>query len=177
MSLPPLVEPAESLTVDEVRRYSRHLIIPDVAMAGQKRLKNAKVLCVGAGGLGSPALMYLAAAGVGTLGIVEFDVVDESNLQRQIIHGQSDIGRSKAESAADWAFDRPISLCPWMIWRCKFDSSTVSNSTIPRVPTPAAARYISAGEPRPPAPMQRTLAFFSRFCPVMATSGMIRWRL
>ena len=70
-------------------------------MAGQKRLKNAKVLCVGAGGLGSPALMYLAAAGVGTLGIVEFDVVDESNLQRQIIHGQSDIGRPKAESARD----------------------------------------------------------------------------
>jgi adenylyltransferase/sulfurtransferase len=70
-------------------------------MAGQKRLKNAKVLCVGAGGLGSPALMYLAAAGVGTLGIVEFDVVDESNLQRQIIHGQADIGRSKAESARD----------------------------------------------------------------------------
>jgi adenylyltransferase/sulfurtransferase len=96
-----LVEPAESLTINEVRRYSRHLIIPDVAMAGQKRLKNAKVLCVGAGGLGSPALMYLAAAGVGTLGIVEFDTVDESNLQRQIIHGQSDIGRSKAESARD----------------------------------------------------------------------------
>ena len=101
MSLPPLVEPAETLTVDEVRRYSRHLIIPDVGMAGQKRLKNARVLCVGAGGLGSPALMYLAAAGVGTLGIVEFDTVDESNLQRQIIHGQSDIGRSKAESARD----------------------------------------------------------------------------
>ncbi|MFD0400496.1 adenylyltransferase/sulfurtransferase MoeZ [Kitasatospora sp. NPDC127121] len=101
MSLPPLVEPADELTVDEVRRYSRHLIIPDVGMAGQKRLKNAKVLCVGAGGLGSPALMYLAAAGVGTLGIVEFDVVDESNLQRQIIHGQSDVGRSKAESARD----------------------------------------------------------------------------
>ncbi len=101
MSIPPLVEPAESLTIEEVRRYSRHLIIPDVAMAGQKRLKNAKVLCIGAGGLGSPALMYLAAAGVGTLGIVEFDTVDESNLQRQIIHGQSDIGRSKAESARD----------------------------------------------------------------------------
>jgi adenylyltransferase/sulfurtransferase len=99
--LPPLVEPAESLSIDEVRRYSRHLIIPDVAMDGQKRLKHAKVLCIGAGGLGSPALMYLAAAGVGTLGIVEFDVVDESNLQRQIIHSQSDIGRSKAESAAD----------------------------------------------------------------------------
>jgi len=101
VSLPPLVEPAPSLTIDEVRRYSRHLIIPDVAMDGQKRLKNAKVLCIGAGGLGSPALMYLAAAGVGTLGIVEFDVVDESNLQRQIIHGQSDVGRSKAESARD----------------------------------------------------------------------------
>ena len=101
MKLAPLVEPAEELTVDEVRRYSRHIIIPEVGMAGQKRLKNAKVLCVGAGGLGSPALMYLAAAGVGTLGIVEFDTVDESNLQRQIIHGQSDIGRSKAESARD----------------------------------------------------------------------------
>jgi molybdopterin/thiamine biosynthesis adenylyltransferase/rhodanese-related sulfurtransferase len=101
VALPPLVEPAAQLTVDEVRRYSRHLIIPDVAMAGQKRLKNARVLCVGAGGLGSPTLMYLAAAGVGTLGIVEFDTVDESNLQRQIIHGQSDIGRSKAESARD----------------------------------------------------------------------------
>ncbi|MEU7831811.1 adenylyltransferase/sulfurtransferase MoeZ [Nonomuraea sp. NPDC052129] len=100
MSLPPLVEPAAELTVDEVRRYSRHLIIPDVGMAGQKRLKNAKVLCVGAGGLGSPALMYLAAAGVGTLGVIDFDVVDESNLQRQIIHGQSDVGRPKAESAA-----------------------------------------------------------------------------
>jgi sulfur-carrier protein adenylyltransferase/sulfurtransferase len=101
VSLQPLVEPAESLSVDEVRRYSRHLIVPDVGMTGQKRLKSAKVLCVGAGGLGSPALMYLAAAGVGTLGIVEFDTVDESNLQRQIIHGQSDIGRSKAESARD----------------------------------------------------------------------------
>jgi adenylyltransferase/sulfurtransferase len=100
VSLPPLVEPAAELTVDEIRRYSRHLIIPDVAVSGQKRLKNAKVLCVGAGGLGSPALMYLAAAGVGTLGIVDFDTVDESNLQRQIIHGQSDIGRPKAESAA-----------------------------------------------------------------------------
>ena len=99
MSFPPLVEPAAELTIDEVRRYSRHLIIPDVGMTGQKRLKNAKVLVIGAGGLGSPALLYLAAAGVGTLGIVEFDEVDESNLQRQIIHGQSDIGRSKAESA------------------------------------------------------------------------------
>ncbi|MCO1578175.1 adenylyltransferase/sulfurtransferase MoeZ [Crossiella sp. SN42] len=100
-TLPPLVEPAAELTKEEVARYSRHLIIPDVGVDGQKRLKNAKVLVVGAGGLGSPALMYLAAAGVGTLGIVEFDVVDESNLQRQIIHGQSDIDRPKAESARD----------------------------------------------------------------------------
>src|SRR6266496_2478051 len=101
VSLPPLVTPAADLSVDEVRRYSRHLIIPDVGMTGQKRLKNAKVLCVGAGGLGSPALLYLAAAGVGTLGVIDFDTVDESNLQRQIIHGQSDIGRPKAQSARD----------------------------------------------------------------------------
>jgi adenylyltransferase/sulfurtransferase len=100
-SLPPLVEPAEDLTVDEVRRYSRHLIIPEIGMTGQKRLKNARVLCAGAGGLGSPALLYLAAAGVGTLGVIDFDVVDESNLQRQVIHGQSDVGRLKAESARD----------------------------------------------------------------------------
>jgi sulfur-carrier protein adenylyltransferase/sulfurtransferase len=100
-AVPALVEPAAELTTDEVRRYSRHLIIPDVGMAGQKRLKNAKVLVIGAGGLGSPALLYLAAAGVGTLGIAEFDEVDESNLQRQIIHGMSDIGRSKAESARE----------------------------------------------------------------------------
>ncbi len=101
MSLPPLVEPAAELTIDEVRRYSRHLIIPDVGMDGQKRLKNARVLVIGAGGLGSPALLYLAAAGVGTLGIAEYDEVDESNLQRQVIHGQSDIGKSKALSAKE----------------------------------------------------------------------------
>ncbi|BEK85698.1 adenylyltransferase/sulfurtransferase MoeZ [Nocardia seriolae] len=100
-SLPPLVEPAAELTRDEVARYSRHLIIPDLGVDGQKRLKNARVLVIGAGGLGSPALLYLAAAGVGTLGIVEFDEVDASNLQRQIIHGQSDLGRSKADSARD----------------------------------------------------------------------------
>ena len=97
----PLVEPADELTIDEVRRYSRHLIIPDVGMIGQKRLKNAKVLIIGAGGLGSPALLYLAAAGVGTLGIIDDDVVDESNLQRQVIHGQSDIDKPKVTSAAE----------------------------------------------------------------------------
>jgi len=95
------VEPVAELTTDEIRRYSRHLIIPDVGVAGQKRLRNAKVLCVGAGGLGSPALMYLAAAGVGTLGVIDYDTVDESNLQRQVIHGQSDLGRPKVQSAAD----------------------------------------------------------------------------
>lgn len=100
-SLPPLVQPAAELYRDEVARYSRHLIIPDFGVDGQKRLKNARVLVIGAGGLGSPTLLYLAAAGVGTIGIVEFDVVDESNLQRQIIHGQSDVGRSKALSARD----------------------------------------------------------------------------
>ena len=96
-----LVEPAAELTTDEVRRYSRHLIIPDVGMTGQKRLKNAKVLVIGAGGLGSPALLYLAAAGVGTLGICEFDTVDESNLQRQVIHGVSDIDKPKGLSAKE----------------------------------------------------------------------------
>lgn len=101
ISLPPLVEPADELTRDEVARYSRHLIIPDVGVQGQKRLKNARVLVIGAGGLGAPTLLYLAAAGVGTIGIVDFDVVEESNLQRQVIHGVSDIGRTKAESARD----------------------------------------------------------------------------
>jgi len=100
-SLPPLVEPADHLSRDEVARYSRHLIIPDLGVTGQKRLKNARVLVIGAGGLGAPTLLYLAAAGVGTIGIVDFDVVDESNLQRQIIHGVADVGRSKAQSARD----------------------------------------------------------------------------
>jgi adenylyltransferase/sulfurtransferase len=100
-SLPPLVEPGPELGREETERYSRHLIIPDVGVLGQRRLRNARVLVVGAGGLGSPTLLYLAAAGVGTLGIVDDDTVDTSNLQRQIIHGQSDVGRLKAESAAE----------------------------------------------------------------------------
>jgi sulfur-carrier protein adenylyltransferase/sulfurtransferase len=87
------------LSKDEILRYSRHLIIPEVGMDGQLKLKNAKVLCIGAGGLGSPLLLYLAAAGVGRLGIVDFDVVDYTNLQRQVIHGTADVGRSKLESA------------------------------------------------------------------------------
>ncbi|MGP0224823.1 molybdopterin-synthase adenylyltransferase MoeB [Paenarthrobacter sp. NCHU4564] len=97
--LPPLVEPADALTPAEVERYSRHLIIPEIGALGQRRLKNAKVLVIGAGGLGSPALLYLAAAGVGTLGIVDDDVVDLSNLQRQVIHGVKDVGSPKIESA------------------------------------------------------------------------------
>ncbi|MCT9870081.1 molybdopterin-synthase adenylyltransferase MoeB [Paenarthrobacter aurescens] len=97
--LPPLVEPAAELTPAEVERYSRHLIIPEIGAVGQRRLKNAKVLVIGAGGLGSPALLYLAAAGVGTLGIVDDDEVDLSNLQRQVIHGVKDVGTPKIESA------------------------------------------------------------------------------
>jgi sulfur-carrier protein adenylyltransferase/sulfurtransferase len=89
------------LTNDEVKRYSRHLIMPEVGVDGQRKLKAAKVLCIGAGGLGSPVAMYLAAAGVGTLGIVDFDVVDFSNLHRQILHGTTDVGRSKLASAND----------------------------------------------------------------------------
>lgn len=91
----------QALTPDEIARYSRHLLLPEVGMAGQQRLKAARVLCVGAGGLGSPVSMYLAAAGVGTLGLVDFDVVDASNLQRQILHGTEDVGRSKLASARD----------------------------------------------------------------------------
>ena len=101
ISLEPLVEPAGDLTPAEVERYSRHLIIPEIGALGQRRLKNAKVLVIGAGGLGSPALLYLAAAGVGTLGIIDDDDVDLSNLQRQVIHGVADVGRPKIESARD----------------------------------------------------------------------------
>ena len=97
---PTTEETLPALSHDEIRRYSRHLIIPEVGLAGQRKLKAARVLCVGAGGLGSPLSLYLAAAGVGTLGIVDFDVVDDSNLQRQILHGTADVGRKKLESAA-----------------------------------------------------------------------------
>jgi adenylyltransferase/sulfurtransferase len=96
---PVAAEPA--LSNDEILRYSRHLIMPEVGMEGQQKLKAAKVLCIGAGGLGSPLALYLTAAGVGTLGIVDFDVVDYTNLQRQIIHTTADVGRKKLDSAAD----------------------------------------------------------------------------
>src|SRR6266853_3746978 len=92
---------AMQLSAEELQRYSRHLMMPEVTPDGQRCLKAARVLCIGAGGLGSPAALYLAAAGVGTLGIVDFDDVDLSNLQRQILHGTSDIGRSKLDSARD----------------------------------------------------------------------------
>src|SRR5213076_3385594 len=94
-------KPEAVLSNDEILRYSRHLIMPEVGMEGQQKLKAAKVLCVGAGGLGSPLALYLTAAGVGTLGIVDFDVVDYTNLQRQIIHTTADVGRKKLDSAAE----------------------------------------------------------------------------
>ena len=102
----PVPAPAEApalpeLTNDEIQRYSRHLILPEVGLEGQRKLKAGRVLCVGAGGLGSPAALYLAAAGVGTIGIIDFDTVDSSNLQRQIIHSTKDVGRSKLQSARD----------------------------------------------------------------------------
>jgi adenylyltransferase/sulfurtransferase len=92
---------APALEGDEIKRYSRHLILPEIGMDGQRKLKAASVLCIGAGGLGSPVAMYMAAAGIGRIGIVDFDVVDYSNLQRQIIHGTPDVGRSKLQSAKD----------------------------------------------------------------------------
>jgi adenylyltransferase/sulfurtransferase len=101
MAIPPLVAPAAELTAEERARYARHILLPQVGLEGQRRLKNARVLVVGAGGLGSPALMYLAAAGVGTIGVVDDDVVDASNLQRQVVHGVDDVGRPKTESAAE----------------------------------------------------------------------------
>src|ERR1700741_5367337 len=94
-------KPEVVLSNDEILRYSRHLIMPEVGMEGQQKLKAARVLCIGAGGLGSPLALYLAAAGVGTLGMVDFDVVDYTNLQRQIIHSTADVGRKKLESAGE----------------------------------------------------------------------------
>jgi adenylyltransferase/sulfurtransferase len=101
--MPAITESAAlpELTTDDLSRYSRHLILPEVGMEGQRRLKAARVLCVGTGGLGSPLALYLTAAGIGTLGLVDFDVVDSSNLQRQIIHSTKDIGRKKIDSAEE----------------------------------------------------------------------------
>ncbi|HLI35516.1 MAG TPA: molybdopterin-synthase adenylyltransferase MoeB, partial [Terriglobia bacterium] len=99
------ISPTAQLSKDEILRYSRHLIMPEVGMEGQLKLKQARVLCIGAGGLGAPLALYLAAAGVGTLGIVDFDVVDFTNLQRQVIHDTNDVGRPKLESARDTILD------------------------------------------------------------------------
>lgn len=116
---------AMRLSVEELQRYSRHLIMPEVTSEGQNRLKAARVLCIGAGGLGSPAALYLAAAGVGTLGIVDFDDVDLSNLQRQILHGTKDIGRSKLESARDRLHDINPQI-ETELHKCRFSSENAS---------------------------------------------------
>ena len=99
MKTPPLVNPGPALNAEQARRYSRQIVIPQIQESGQERIRNAKVLCIGAGGLGSPALMYLAAAGIGTIGIVDFDTIDETNLHRQVLYGQSDIGKKKVDVA------------------------------------------------------------------------------
>src|SRR5262249_25600000 len=99
--LDPVIKDRQKLTNDEIKRYSRHLILPEVGMEGQERLKAAKVLLIGSGGLGSPLALYLTAAGVGTIGMIEFDTVDFSNLQRQIIHFTSDVGKHKLQSAEE----------------------------------------------------------------------------
>ena len=117
-------EPA-TLTNDEILRYSRHLIMPEVGMEGQQKLKAARVLCIGAGGLGSPLALYLAAAGVGTLGIVDFDVVDYTNLQRQIIHSTADVGRKKLDSAAE----KLKSINPFLNIR-KFETRLTSENAL-----------------------------------------------
>jgi sulfur-carrier protein adenylyltransferase/sulfurtransferase len=120
------VKPAETaLTNDEILRYSRHLIMPEVGMEGQQKLKAAKVLCIGAGGLGSPLALYLTAAGVGTLGIVDFDVVDYTNLQRQIIHSTADVGRKKLDSAAD----KLMAINPYLNLRT-FDTKLTSANAL-----------------------------------------------
>jgi sulfur-carrier protein adenylyltransferase/sulfurtransferase len=116
---------AMRLSAEELQRYSRHLLMPEVTSEGQRRLKAARVLCIGAGGLGSPAALYLAAAGVGTIGIVDFDDVDLSNLQRQILHGTKDIGRSKLESARDRLRDINPEITI-ELHECRFSSENAS---------------------------------------------------
>ena len=116
---------AMRLSAEELQRYSRHLMMPEVTSEGQRRLKAARILCIGAGGLGSPAALYLAAAGVGTIGIVDFDDVDLSNLQRQILHGTKDIGRSKLESARDRLRDINPEI-EIELHKCRFSSENAS---------------------------------------------------
>src|SRR5204863_12569 len=116
---------AVQLGAEELQRYSRHLIMPEVTADGQRRLKAARVLCIGAGGLGSPAALYLSAAGVGTIGIVDFDDVDLSNLQRQILHGTKDVGRGKLESARDRLHDINPQI-ETELHKCRFSSENAS---------------------------------------------------
>jgi adenylyltransferase/sulfurtransferase len=125
VATPPITEKATTLNKDEILRYSRHLILPEVGMEGQLKLKNAKVLMVGAGGLGAPLGLYLAASGVGRVGIVDFDVVDYTNLQRQVIHGTKDVGRKKLDSAADSMLD----INPYMQVD-KFDTAITSENAL-----------------------------------------------
>jgi sulfur-carrier protein adenylyltransferase/sulfurtransferase len=125
VATPPAAEKAATLNKDEILRYSRHLILPEVGMEGQLKLKNAKVLMVGAGGLGAPLGLYLAASGVGRVGIVDFDVVDYTNLQRQVIHGTKDVGRKKLDSAADSMLD----INPYMTVD-KFDTAITSENAL-----------------------------------------------
>ncbi len=125
VATPPVAEKATTLNKDEILRYSRHLILPEVGMEGQLKLKNAKVLMVGAGGLGAPLGLYLAASGVGRVGIVDFDVVDYTNLQRQVIHGTKDVGRKKLDSAADSMLD----INPYMTVD-KFDTAITSENAL-----------------------------------------------
>ena len=115
MPLPALVPPGPPLTPAQVERGSRHLLLAEIGVDGQRRLRNARVLVVGAGGLGAPVLQYLAAAGVGTIGIVDDDVVDVSNLQRQVIHGTADVGRAEGRQRARTRSPRSTRTSAW--WR------------------------------------------------------------
>ena len=220
------VEVPRAMTKEQRERYSRHLLVPEIGIEGQTKLLDAKVLLLGAGGLGSPTALYLAAAGVGTLGIVDDDDVDLSNLQRQVIHTTDGIGTPKVDSAeravkainpdvdvvkyktrldasnimdiipgydvivdgvdnfptryllndATVRLGIPMRSVVWMTWRCRLERSTVSSSTIPIVPTPAAARYSAVGAPRPPAPSRSTLASRSLRWPSSPISGSRKWR-
>src|ERR1700742_3588503 len=121
----PAAGPVTSLTNEEILRYSRHLIMPEVGMEGQLKLKNSKVLLIGTGGLGAPLGLYLAAAGVGKLGLVDFDVVDFTNLQRQVIHSTKDVGRKKLDSAAD----KMIAINPYLKVE-KYDTALTSENAL-----------------------------------------------
>ena len=138
MKIPPLVNPGPALSAQQARRYSRQIVIPQFQASGQERIRNAKVLCIGAGGLGSPALIYLAAAGVGTIGIVDFDTVDETNLHRQVLYGQSDIGKKKVDVAKSKIEERnplveinvyPVRINPSNVFEIMADYDIVIDAT------------------------------------------------